>query len=64
MINWREIERIEIRTEIIFNTAVIIFDSQGRSSVPPKIKCTDYLKNESVSRSRNWCRIQFGILHL
>ena len=39
MINWREIERIEIRTEIIFNTAVIIFDSRGRSSVPPKIKC-------------------------
>ena len=51
MINWREIERIEIRTENKFNTAVIIFDSQGRSSVPPKIKWTDYLKNESVSRS-------------
>ena len=38
MINWREIERIEIRTETIFNTAVIIFDSQGRSSIPSKIK--------------------------
>ena len=37
MINWREIERIEIRTENIFNTAVIIFDSQGRSSIPLKI---------------------------
>ena len=51
MINWREIERIEIRTENIFNTAVIIFDSQGRSSIPPKIKWIDYLKNESVTES-------------
>ena len=25
MINWREIERIELRTEIIFTAAVIIF---------------------------------------
>ena len=45
MINWREIERIEIRTENIFNTAVIIFDSQGRSSIPLKINWIDYLKN-------------------
>ena len=37
MINWREIERLEIWTENIFNTAVIIFDSQGRSSIPPRL---------------------------
>ena len=40
-----------------------ILNSQGRSSVPPKILLmnNDYLKNESVSRSRNLYKIQIGI---
>ena len=39
-----------------------VYYSQTKSSVPLKILSgIDYLKNEAVSRSRNWCQIQSGI---